>query len=147
MGIMYGVVALVASLIFGLPYVPLIAVSVAVLQTIPYFGPYVSWAPPVVAAVIFQPAATIPVLVIMLVAMVVLANLIQPELSGDAVGLSPLAVLVAVLVGGKLAGVLGGHLLRACGGRGGRHRASPLGRWSDCTCGNGGFGTGLRVGR
>jgi predicted PurR-regulated permease PerM len=107
MGIMYGAVAMVAGLVFNLPFVPLIFVSVAVLQSIPYFGPYVSWLPPVLIAVAYQPDATIPVIIIMLVAMVILANVIQPRIIGNAVGLSPLAVLIAVLVGGQVAGVLG----------------------------------------
>ena len=93
MGIMYGAVAMVAGLVFNLPFVPLIFVSVAVLQTIPYFGPYVSWLPPVLIAVVYQPDATIPVIIVMLVAMVILANVIQPRIIGNAVGLSPLAVL------------------------------------------------------
>ena len=50
MGIMYGVVAFVACVVLGVPYAPLVGVTVALLQTIPYFGQYVSWAPPVVAA-------------------------------------------------------------------------------------------------
>jgi predicted PurR-regulated permease PerM len=107
MGIMYGAVAFVACLVLGLPYAPLIGVTVAVLQTIPYFGPYVSWAPPVIDALLFVPSAIVPAIVVMLLAQVVLANLIQPRIIGSAVGLSPLSVLVAVLIGGKVAGVLG----------------------------------------
>jgi len=107
MGIIYGLVAFGACIVLGLPYAPLVGVTVAILQTIPYFGQYVSWAPPVVVALVYQPAAVVPALVIMVVGLVLLANLIQPRVLGTAVGLSPLAVLVAVLVGGKLAGVLG----------------------------------------
>ena len=107
MGIAYGAVAFVVSLVLGLPYAPLIGFAVAVIQTIPYFGQLISWAPPVVAALLFQPDALLPTLVIMGVGMVVLANVIQPRVIGSAVGLSPLSVLIAVLIGGKVAGVLG----------------------------------------
>jgi predicted PurR-regulated permease PerM len=107
MGVMYGVVAFFAAIALGLPYAPLIGITVAVLQTIPYFGPYVSWAPPVVVALIAAPDAVLPAVVIMAVAQVVLANFIQPRIIGNAVGLSPFAVLVAVLIGSKVAGVLG----------------------------------------
>ena len=107
MGIMYGAVAFLACVVLGIPYAPLVGVTVALLQTIPYFGQFVSWAPPVVTALLFQPGAALPALIIMIVGLVVLANLVQPRVIGTAVGLSPLAVLAAVLIGGKLAGVLG----------------------------------------
>ena len=107
MGIAYGVVAFLVSLVLGLPYAPLIGFAVAVIQTIPYFGQLISWAPPVVAALLFQPDALLPALAIMGVGLVVLGNVIQPRVIGSAVGLSPLSVLVAVLIGGKVAGVLG----------------------------------------
>ena len=107
MGIMYGVVAFIAALVLDLPYAPLIGITVAVLQTIPYFGPYVSWAPPVIAALVFKPDAVLPAIAIMAVGQIILANLVQPRIIGNAVGLSPFTVLVAVLIGGKVAGVLG----------------------------------------
>jgi predicted PurR-regulated permease PerM len=53
------------------------------------------------------PDAVVPAIVIMAVAQVVLANVVQPRITGNAVGLSPFAVLVAVLIGGNVAGVLG----------------------------------------
>ena len=106
-GILYGLIAFGACLLLGLPYAPLVGVTVAVLQTIPYFGQLVSWAPPVVVAVLFQPEAALPALIIMAVGLLLLVNLVQPRVIGTSVGLSPLAVLAAVLIGGQLAGVLG----------------------------------------
>jgi predicted PurR-regulated permease PerM len=85
----------------------LVGITVAILQTIPYFGQFVSWSPPVVTALIFQPDAALPALVIMAVGLLILANVVQPRVLGTAVGLTPFAVLAAVLIGGKLAGVLG----------------------------------------
>lgn len=43
----------------------------------------------------------------MAVAFVALANILQPRVVGREVGLSPLAVLAAILIGGKVAGVMG----------------------------------------
>jgi predicted PurR-regulated permease PerM len=107
LGLIYGGVALVACLVLDLPYVPLIAITVAVLQMIPNFGPYVSWLPPVIDALVYRPDDTLPALVIMIIGMLVLANVLQPRIIGEAVGLNPLAVLVVVLIGAKVAGVLG----------------------------------------
>ncbi len=107
MGLMYGAVSMVASLVVGLPYVPVTATSSGILQAIPFFGPFVSWTPPVLAAIFFKPDAVLPVLVIMVVGWFVLMNIIQPRLMAEAVGLHPVVVLGSVLVGSKIAGIPG----------------------------------------
>ena len=65
MGIVYFAIALVAALAFSLPLTALITVSAGVLMAIPFFGPFVAWAPPVVVSLIFVPEALLPVTVIM----------------------------------------------------------------------------------
>ena len=42
------------SVVLGIDYAPLTAALVAIFQMIPFFGPFVSWAPPVVAALLTQ---------------------------------------------------------------------------------------------
>jgi predicted PurR-regulated permease PerM len=106
-GLVYGLVSMSASMLLGLPYVPVTAVSSGVLQAIPFFGPFISWLPPVMVAVFFQPSAVLPVLIIMVVGWFVLMNLIQPRLMAEAVGLHPVVVLGSVMVGTKLAGIPG----------------------------------------
>jgi predicted PurR-regulated permease PerM len=107
LGLLYGGVAFVTCFVLGLPYLPLVVGTVTVLHTIPFFGPYVSWAPPVLVAILFRPEVALPAFVIMGVSMLLVMNLIQPRLMGGAVGLHPVVVLGSVLVGGKIAGVLG----------------------------------------
>jgi len=107
MGLIYGLVAFATCVVFGVPFAPLVGVTVALLQAIPYFGQLVSWLPLVVAAWLFQPTALLPVVIVMAVAFVALANILQPRVVGREVGLSPLAVLAAILIGGKVAGVMG----------------------------------------
>jgi predicted PurR-regulated permease PerM len=107
MGIMYGLIAMVASLLFGLPYMPVAAVSSGVLQMIPFFGPFVSWMPPVLMAIFLKPDAALPVLVIMVVGWFVLMNIVQPRLMAEAVGLHPVVVLGSVMIGSKIDGIPG----------------------------------------
>ncbi|MGA3030029.1 MAG: AI-2E family transporter [Candidatus Limnocylindrales bacterium] len=107
MGVMYGVISMIASAVVGLPYVPVTATSSGILQAIPFFGPFISWTPPVLVAIFFQPNAVLPVLVIMVVGWFVLMNIIQPRLMAEAVGLHPVVVLGSVLVGSKIAGIPG----------------------------------------
>ena len=107
LGLFYGAIAFITCFALHLPFLPLVVVTVAVLHMIPFFGPFFSWAPPVVVAVFFVPAAAFPAFVVMGISMLLLMNLVQPRLMGDAVGLHPVAVLGSVLIGAKLAGVLG----------------------------------------
>jgi predicted PurR-regulated permease PerM len=107
MGIMYGLIAMVASILFGLPYMPVAAVSSGVLQMIPFFGPFVSWTPPVLMAIFLKPDAALPVLIIMVVGWFVLMNIVQPRLMADAVGLHPVVVLGSVMIGSKIDGIPG----------------------------------------
>jgi predicted PurR-regulated permease PerM len=106
-GLIYGVISMAASLLLGLPYTPVTAVTSGVLQAIPFFGPFISWIPPVAVAILFKPDAVLPTLVIMVVGWFVLMNIIQPRLMSEAVGLHPVVVLGSVMVGSKLAGVAG----------------------------------------
>jgi predicted PurR-regulated permease PerM len=107
MGIMYGLIAMVASVLFGLPYMPVAAVSSGLLQMIPFFGPFVSWMPPVLMAIFFKPDAALPVLIIMVVGWFVLMNIVQPRLMAEAVGLHPVVVLGSVMIGSKIDGIPG----------------------------------------
>jgi predicted PurR-regulated permease PerM len=107
LGVLYGAIAFVTCVVLGLPYLPLVVGIVTVIHMVPFFGPFVSWTPPVIVAVLFAPAALVPALLIMGVSMLLLMNLVQPRIMGDAVGLHPIAVLGSVLIGAKLFGVLG----------------------------------------
>ena len=107
MGLMYGAISMAASALLGLPYLPVTATASGVLQAIPFFGPFISWAPPVLVAVFFKPEAALPVLAIMVIGWFVLMNIIQPRLMSEAVGLHPVAVLGSVMVGSKIAGIPG----------------------------------------
>ena len=107
LGVIYGIISMVASSILGVPYMPVTATTSGVLQAIPFFGPFISWAPPVLVAVIFKPEAALPILIIMIIGWFVLMNIIQPRLMADAVGLHPVVVLGSVLIGSKIAGIPG----------------------------------------
>lgn len=107
LGVLYAIISMTASLLLGVPYMPVTAASSGVLQAIPFFGPFISWAPPVLVAIFFKPEAALPVLIIMVAGWFVLMNIIQPRLMADAVGLHPVIVLGSVLIGSKVAGIPG----------------------------------------
>jgi predicted PurR-regulated permease PerM len=106
-GVIYSIVSMAASLLLGLPYMPVTAASSGILQAIPFFGPFISWAPPVLVAIFFKPDVALPVLIVMVIGWFVLMNIIQPRLMAEAVGLHPVVVLGSVMIGSKIAGIPG----------------------------------------
>ncbi len=107
MGLMYGALAAVLGMVLRLQYTPIVAAASGILQAIPFFGPFVSWAPPVIVAILTDPGAVVPALVVMAAGWLVVMNVVQPRLMAGAVGIHPLVVLASVIIGGKLAGIPG----------------------------------------
>ena len=107
MGVVYFLIAVATNLVLGLPLAALTSVSAGVLQAIPFFGPFLSWAPPVVVALVLQPAAALPALVMMMIGWIVVMNVLQPRIMQDAVGIHPIVVLGSVLIGSRIAGIPG----------------------------------------
>jgi predicted PurR-regulated permease PerM len=106
-GVIYAAIAAITHTVFGLDFMPASAALVGLLQALPFFGAFVSWAPPVVVAALTKPEALVPTLIIMGVGWFIVMNIIQPRVMASAVGIHPVVVLVAVLTGLKLYGVLG----------------------------------------
>jgi hypothetical protein len=61
----------------------------------------------VVAAILTQPDALIPIAVIMGAGWFVTMNLVQPRVMASSVGIHPVVVLLSVLIGLRLQGVIG----------------------------------------
>jgi predicted PurR-regulated permease PerM len=106
-GVIYAAVAVAAHLIFGLDFLPASAALSGVLQAIPFFGPFVSWAPPVVVAILTKSDVAVPTLIVMAVGWFIVMNIVQPRVMSHAIGLHPVFVLISVLIGVKIAGVAG----------------------------------------
>ena len=106
-GFAYAAVALGTSALLGLDFIAVTTAASGLLMAIPFFGPFVSWAPPVIVAVFTDPGLILPTLAIMMVGWFIVMNVLQPRLMADAVGLHPIVVLASVIIGAKVAGVAG----------------------------------------
>jgi predicted PurR-regulated permease PerM len=102
-----GIASTVVLLILGVPYAVALGVLVAILDLIPLAG--ATLAAIIVSAVAFIHSITagIVVLVFFIVYQQIENHLLQPLVYSRTVQLSPLAILIAVLIGAKLAGILG----------------------------------------
>jgi predicted PurR-regulated permease PerM len=106
-GAAYAAIALATSALLGLDFIAVTTALAGILMAIPFFGPFVAWAPPVIVAVFTDPGLILPTVLIMGVGWFIVMNVLQPRLMSDAVGLHPIVVLGSVIVGAKVAGVAG----------------------------------------
>lgn len=109
-GIIYGAIAATGSLVLDIPYAPLTTALVAILQMVPFFGPFFSWAPPIIAAVLTGPGdmgTIVTISVVQATGWFLVMNVVQPRVMATTVGIHPIVVLVSVLIGLKLQGVVG----------------------------------------
>jgi predicted PurR-regulated permease PerM len=107
MGLAFGLFTAIVNVAFGLPYAAATTVLAGVLQMIPFFGPFVSWLPPVLVALLMPNGPVLPVAILMGIAWFVTMNVIQPRLMAGSVGIHPIIVLGSVVVGAKIAGIPG----------------------------------------
>ncbi len=107
MGVVYFLVALTTNLVLGLPFAAVTSVLAGLLQMIPFFGPFFSWAPPVIVALVLQPGSALPAIILMGAGWLVVMNVLQPRIMQGAVGIHPIVVLGSVLIGSRIAGIPG----------------------------------------
>ncbi|HEY7131139.1 MAG TPA: AI-2E family transporter, partial [Candidatus Limnocylindrales bacterium] len=107
LGIVYAAVAIVTSAVLTLPYVGITSATAGVLMAIPFFGPFVAWAPPVIVAILTPDKPWVLAFVFMGIGWLIVMNVLQPRLMQNSVGIHPIVVLGSVLIGSKIAGVTG----------------------------------------
>ncbi len=106
-GLIYGIVVLLAAIVLGIPFAPLIAVVAGLIVFIPWIGPLIGWAVLPAFAVVLAPAAVVPALVISLVAAISIQLVVTQLVMGAAVNMSPVAVFSVVIIGTAVAGIGG----------------------------------------
>ncbi|HEY8292786.1 MAG TPA: AI-2E family transporter [Thermomicrobiales bacterium] len=96
--------------VLGLEYWPLLALIAGATEIIPILGPWIGGIPAVLVALTDGPVKALVVAAFIIVLQQVEGNVLVPRIQGDAVGLSPLTVILAILAGTTLAGPVGGIL-------------------------------------
>lgn len=105
-----GVFAYVLLRILGVPAALPLAVVAAFADLIPLIGGVLATAPAVLFALTVGPLQAVIVLVAFVIYQQVESSLLAPRIYGKSLRLSPIAVTVAILVGGQLLGAIGALL-------------------------------------
>ncbi|MGH9143026.1 MAG: AI-2E family transporter, partial [Vicinamibacterales bacterium] len=94
----------------GVPYFYVIALIAAVGETIPIVGPVIGGLAAVAVAITVSPKLALMVGTYFLILHQLEANVLVPKIMERSVGVSPVAVMVALLIGGSLMGIVGAIL-------------------------------------
>ena len=105
-----GAMFAVSMAIFGMPYIPLISVIIAITALVPIVGAFTGCAVGAFFILVDDPMMALWFVVLFLVLQQIEGNLIYPRVVGSSIGLPGMWVLLAVAIGGSFSGV-GGMLL------------------------------------
>ena len=102
-----GVLTFIILTIFKMPYSLLISVIIGITNIIPFFGPFIGAIPSAIIILFISPIKAVWFGVIILVIQQIDGNIIGPKILGDSIGISAFWILFAILVAGKLFGLVG----------------------------------------
>ena len=94
-------------LISGMSYVPLVSFVVGVTNLIPTFGPIIGAGIGAFLLVLVRPAHALWFLIFTVVLQTLDGYVLKPRLFGNSLGVSSMWILIAIIVGGKMFGVIG----------------------------------------
>lgn len=105
--IILGLLMFVALGASGIEYAGLIAILTSVCAFVPYIGAFISCGVAVILTLLSSPQEAFVCFIVYEVAQFIENQFIYPKVVGDSVGMSPLFTFLAVLLGGKLLGLVG----------------------------------------
>ena len=88
-------------------YALLLAIIMGLTNIIPYFGPIIGATPAVAITITTSTKLTIFVIVAVFVIQLIESNFISPYIVGKTMNIHPIAIIFALLLGGKVYGIVG----------------------------------------
>ncbi|MEK7061994.1 MAG: AI-2E family transporter [Patescibacteria group bacterium] len=107
LALIVGIIDYLGLVIIGIPYALTLGVWAGITEIIPYIGPILGAIPAIIIALTISPIQGLLVLIFFVIVQQVESNFLVPKVMQKAVGLSPVIIILALLIGGKLAGILG----------------------------------------
>ncbi len=107
MALSVGLIVFVGLSLLHVKYALLLGVLAMVLEIVPVVGPVISAIPGVIFAFLQSPAMGVWILVFYVVVQQIESQIFAPLILGKTLGLNPVTVIVSLLIGGKIAGLLG----------------------------------------
>ncbi len=105
--VIVGAMSYLLFLIFGIPSPLMIAMIVAIMNMIPFFGPFLGAIPAALLVLIIDPSKTIAYIIIVIVIMQINGNYISPKIVGNSTGLTPFGAMTALVLMSGYFGLIG----------------------------------------
>jgi len=106
-GFIVGFLTFIGLEIVGMDFSLVLGILVGVTNIIPYFGPIIGAVPALFLALLRSPLMFIKVLAVQVIAQQLESNLITPQILGRQLGLHPLVIIFALLLGAQFGGIAG----------------------------------------
>lgn len=107
LGTIYGVATFVILVVFGVPFAVVLAIVSGLTMIIPFFGPIIAMIPVLAVAALGASATLLWVFISTVVLQQVVLNVIGPRVMSRSIGIHPIFVFLALLLGARLAGFWG----------------------------------------
>ena len=102
-----GILSGIACFVLGLPDAVALGMIAGITALIPYLGPFIGAVPAILVGLATSPLKALLVAIVYFLISNVILNFVYPKVMGDAVRLSPILVIVALIAGFSWAGILG----------------------------------------
>ena len=102
-----GLICGVCTSLLKIPYAMLISFIVGLTNLIPVFGPFIGAIPSIFILIFINPWKALEFAVFILILQQVDGNIIGPHILGDSMGLPPLWIMFAIIVGGEFFSIAG----------------------------------------
>jgi predicted PurR-regulated permease PerM len=107
LGLAYGLIIWIVLAGLGVQFALLLAIASGLLMIIPFFGAIIATAPPVLVALTQGVQLAVVTLFAILIVQNVMLNVVGPRLMAQTVGVHPLVVFAALLIGARVGGLWG----------------------------------------
>jgi len=102
-----GVLTYLGLVIIGVDYALILGLVAGITNIIPYFGPIIGAVPAVLIALLHSPGLAVKTIVVYVIVQQLESQIIAPQVMGRSLGLHPLVVIFALLIGGRFFGLPG----------------------------------------
>lgn len=107
LGLIIFIIDYTGLLIIGIPYALVLAIIAGLLEIVPTVGPAISGIIAALVALTVSPLAALLVVILYLVVQMLENTFLVPKIMQKAIGVSPVVIILAIIVGAKLLGVVG----------------------------------------
>lgn len=110
LSVIVGVLTFIGLTLIGIPYALPLAIIAGILEIIPIIGPIISAIPAILIAVTVNPILGLAVAALFFIIQQLENHLLVPMVMSRVIGVQPPVVIIALLVGARLAGISGAFL-------------------------------------